>query len=157
MRSVSSLHPRLCWPFSGLSVSLLGVGAGSLGQVRPGQCAIVSFLSDGPVGMSKRLVSITYFVGTRKGVLTNRPARLSGGDLEPQSSFDKRNFAKSRENPADFIDFVTIRTGACLFRRRNWWTTRTRHQSWPRSTSRDPRHIRRPRRSKLNWLRAQPR
>jgi hypothetical protein len=55
--------------------------------------------------MSKRSGSITCFLGTRKGVLTNRPARLSGADLEAQTGFDKRNLVKSRENPANFPDF----------------------------------------------------
>jgi hypothetical protein len=51
------------------------------------------------------LGSITCFLGTRKGVLTNRPARLSGGDLEAQARFDKRNFAKFPGNSADFPGF----------------------------------------------------
>jgi hypothetical protein len=69
-----------------------GIGAGSLGQVRPSQRAIFSFLSDGPVGMSKRSVSITCFLGTRKGVLTKRASTPSSGDLEPERRFDKRLF-----------------------------------------------------------------
>jgi hypothetical protein len=40
--------------------------------------------------MSKRSGSITCFLGTRKGVLTNRPARLSEGDLERLGRFAKR-------------------------------------------------------------------
>jgi hypothetical protein len=88
-RSASSLHPRLCWSFAGLSVGLLGVGTGSLGQVRPGRRAIFSALSDGPVGMSKRSSSITCFLGTRKGVLTERASTPRGGDLGDSGRFAK--------------------------------------------------------------------
>jgi hypothetical protein len=84
----------------GIKRQPFGIGAGSLGQVRPSRCAIFSFLSDGPAGMSKRLVSITYFVGTRKGVLTNRASTPSGGDLEGLDRFAKsqvgENWAFSR-------------------------------------------------------------
>jgi hypothetical protein len=53
--------------------------------------------------MSKRLVSITYFVGTRKGVLTNRASTPSGGDLEGSDRFAK---SKIGENWA-FSRFLT--------------------------------------------------
>jgi hypothetical protein len=56
--------------------------------------------------MSKRSGSITCFLGTRKGVLTKRASTPSGGDLEPQGRFDKRNLAKFRENPANFPVFA---------------------------------------------------
>ena len=73
-----------------------GRGTGSLGQVRPNQRVIASSPSDSPTGMSKRTGSITCFSGTRKGVLTNGPARPSGGDLEPERRFAKWNL---EENP----------------------------------------------------------
>ena len=83
----------------------MGIGAGSLGQVRPSQRAIFSFLSDGPVGMSKRSGSITCFLGTRKGVLTERASTPSGGDLEPIGRFDKHNFGKIQRILVEFPPF----------------------------------------------------
>ena len=79
-----------------------GRGTGSLGQVRPNRRVIASGPSDSPTGMSKRTGSITCFSGTRKGVLTNGPARPSGGHLEPKGRLAKRNL---RGNPTNFRHF----------------------------------------------------
>ena len=55
--------------------------------------------------MSKRSDSITCFLGTREGVLTERASTPSGGDLEPESGFDKRNFQEIQRIFAEFSCF----------------------------------------------------